>query len=172
MMDRNEIIRTAGIVNDSIVDGPGIRLTLFVQGCPHKCEGCQNPHTHDFSGGSDMTLGDILDKITANPLLDGVTFSGGEPFCQAHKLAELGREVRSIGLNIIAYTGYTYEYLMSNGNEENGYCELINVCDYIVDGPFIMSQRNLTLRFRGSENQRIIDVKKSQAAGTIITADL
>ena len=171
-MNRNEIIRTAGIANDSIVDGPGIRLTLFVQGCPHGCEGCHNPQTHDFGGGHDMTMGEILDMIKANPLLDGVTFSGGEPFCQADKLARLGKEIRDMGLNITTYTGYTYEYLLRHSTEENGYAELIGVSDYLIDGPFILSQRNLTLKFRGSENQRIIDVKRSLETGDVVIADI
>lgn len=171
-MDDNAIIRTAGIVNDSIVDGPGIRLTLFVQGCPHHCDGCHNPQTHDFSGGYDLTCGEIMKKILANPLLDGVTFSGGEPFCQAAVLAELAAEIRSHGLNIITYTGFTYEYLTANSNESNGYSKLIGMSDYIVDGPFILSKKNLMLKFRGSENQRIIDVKSSLEQGAAIEAQL
>lgn len=171
-MNREDIIRVSGIANDSIVDGPGIRLALFVQGCPHKCEGCHNPQTHDFNGGSDMTLGEIYDKIAANPLLDGVTFSGGEPFCQAYKLSELGEAIRSAGLNIVTYTGYTFEYLLKNSNDDNGYLKLLNVTDYLVDGPFIKSQKNLMLRFKGSENQRILDVKRSLEAGKAVDAQI
>ncbi len=171
-MDNNELIRIAGIVNDSIVDGPGIRLTLFVQGCPHACEGCHNPHTWDFAGGYVVTLGDIMDKIKANPLLDGVTFSGGEPFCKAAQLAWLGREIHSLGLNVITYTGYLYEYLIGHSNEENHYMELLKVTDFLVDGPFILSKRSLELSFRGSENQRIIDVKRSLAEGRTVECEL
>lgn len=171
-MNGDETLRMAGIVNDSIVDGPGIRLTLFVQGCPHNCEGCHNPQTHDFEGGNDMKLSEIMDKIKANPLLDGVTFSGGEPFCQALKLAELGKEIHSLGLNIMTYTGYTFEYLMSHSTDENGYRQLIDVCDYIVDGPFVLSLRDLMLKFKGSSNQRIIDVKKTLEQGDVVIADI
>lgn len=169
-MCREDIIRIAGIVNDSIVDGPGIRLSVFVQGCPHGCEGCHNPHTHDFNGGEDITAGEILDKVRANPLLDGVTFSGGEPFCQAEKLAQLGAEIRSAGLNIVTYTGYTFEYLMSHANEENGYKQLLEVTDILIDGAYVHKLRDLTLRFRGSSNQRIIDVRRSLDSGETVIA--
>ena len=104
-------LRIAGTANDSIVDGPGIRFTIFTQGCPHHCEGCHNPQTHDFSGGKLADTDELLDRIRSNPLLDGVTFSGGEPFCQAEALAELGSRIRSLGLNIVTYTGYTFEEL-------------------------------------------------------------
>lgn len=171
-MNREDTLRVSGIANDSIVDGPGIRLTLFVQGCPHNCKGCHNPQTHDFNGGNDMTLGEIFEKIISNPLLDGVTFSGGEPFCQAQKLATLGKAIQEAGLNIVTYTGYTFEYLMKNSDDNNGYRTLLEVTDYLVDGPFILSERNLMLRFKGSENQRILDVKRSLAEGKAIDAQI
>ncbi len=171
-MNGNSVLRISGTINDSIVDGPGFRLTIFVQGCPHNCEGCHNPQTHDFNGGKDMTLTEILDMVHSNPLLDGVTFSGGEPFCQAGKLAELGREIKKAGLNIVTYTGYTFEYLLSHADDSNNYRELIEVSDYIIDGPFVISQRDLTLKFRGSKNQRIIDVVKTLDNKNIATAEL
>lgn len=171
-MDENTSIRIAGIVNDSIVDGPGFRLTLFVQGCPHHCPGCHNPQTHDFDGGELMTIGEIIGKIRSNPLLDGVTFSGGEPFCQAEKLAYLGRLIKNYGLDIITYTGYTYEYLISHSDNDNHYRELLEITDYLIDGPFIREKRNLMLNFRGSENQRIIDLKNTIASGKVIIAEL
>lgn len=168
----NACLRIAGITDDSIVDGPGIRLTVFVQGCPHNCEGCQNPQTHDFSAGTDMTVGEIMDRINANPLLDGVTFSGGEPFCQAEALSELGRLIHKKGLNVITYSGYTYEYLKNNSDCENNYDKLLDVSDYLVDGPFVLSRKDLLLKFRGSGNQRIIDVKKSREKGLAVTAEI
>lgn len=171
-MDNSEILRIAGIADDSIVDGPGIRLTVFVQGCPHHCEGCHNPQTHDFNGGTDITLGEILEKVRENPLLDGVTFSGGEPFCQAPKLAYLGENIRRMGLNVVTYTGYTFEYLFSHADGSNGYRELLEVTDQLVDGPFILKQRDLTLKFRGSANQRIIDVQKSFEKGTAVISEI
>lgn len=113
-----------------------------------------------------------MDRINANPLLDGVTFSGGEPFCQAAALAKLGRMIRKKGLNIITYSGYTYEYLKDNSDRKNSFGELLDVCDYLVDGPFIISERDLTLKFRGSRNQRIIDIKNSTEYGRIVTAEI
>lgn len=170
-MDNNSELRVAGIVNDSIVDGPGIRLAVFVQGCPRSCEGCHNPLTHSFAGGKIMSVGKIMDMIKANPLLDGVTFSGGEPFCQAHALAYLGEMVRKTGLNVITYTGYEYEYLIENADSENGFMELIRVSDYIIDGEFIAAQRDISLKFRGSANQRIINAGLSLETGSAVTVE-
>ena len=161
-------IRIAGTVNDSIVDGPGFRFTIFTQGCPHHCEGGHNPHTHDFDGGNVVTTDEILEKIFANPLLDGVTFSGGEPFCQAKPLVEIARAVKEKGLDVITYTGFTLEYLLENADEENSWRELLEVTDYLVDGKFDISKKSLALHFRGSSNQRIINVAKSLSNGEII----
>lgn len=168
----NVRLRIAGITDDSIVDGPGIRLTVFVQGCPHNCEGCHNPQTHDFSAGVDMTVDEIMGRINANPLLDGVTFSGGEPFCQAAALSELGRMVHKKGLNVITYSGYTYEYLKKNSDSENNYGKLLDISDYLVDGPFIADQKDMLIKFRGSRNQRIIDVKRSEENGSVVTVEM
>lgn len=168
----SDTIRISGIINDSIVDGPGIRLTIFTQGCPHHCEGCHNPQTHDFEGGEDVTLESLLEKVKGNPLLDGVTFSGGEPFCQAKQLYELGLEVKKAGMNVVTYTGYLYEYLTENANSENYYNELLSVTDYLVDGPFVLSKRDILLKFKGSSNQRIIDVKKSLVEKKVAEAEL
>lgn len=165
-------IRMAGVVSESIVDGPGIRFTLFVQGCPHKCEGCHNPQTHDFSGGKDDDTDAILERILENPLLDGVTFSGGEPFCQAKPLADLAMKIKAAGLDVISYSGYTIEYLIKHSNSENGYMELLNEIDYLIDGPFVLSLKSYEARFRGSTNQRIIDVKKTLEKGEAVTADI
>ncbi|MBP0959352.1 MAG: radical SAM protein, partial [Oscillospiraceae bacterium] len=100
-------IRIAGTSNDSIVDGPGIRFTIFVQGCPHHCKGCHNPQTHSYDGGKVIDTDELLEKILANPLLDGVTFSGGEPFVYAKQLADLARKIKQNNLNIVTYSGYT-----------------------------------------------------------------
>lgn len=154
-------LRMSGVVGESIVDGPGIRYTVFVQGCPHHCEGCHNPQTHDFSGGYDDDTDAIFEKIIQDPLLDGVTFSGGEPFCQARPLALLGQKVKAKGLGVIAYTGYTLEYLLKNANEENDYMDLLETIDWLVDGRFVMALKSYECRFRGSTNQRIIDVFKT-----------
>lgn len=165
------LIRLSDTVNDSIVDGPGLRFTVFVQGCPHDCPGCHNPQTHDFAGGRDTTTEEILERIKSNPLLDGVTFSGGEPFCQAKALAELGKEIKQLGLNLITYTGYTFEYLYAH-REENGICELLSVTDWLIDGPFVDALRSLELHFRGSANQRILDIPKSLAEGKAVETEL
>lgn len=165
------MLRISDTVNDSIVDGPGLRFTIFVQGCPHHCPGCQNPQTHDFNGGSFIEEDTLLERIKGNPLLDGVTFSGGEPFCQAEALAALGTGIRACGLNIMTYTGYTFEYLYAH-RAENGYGALLAVTDWLVDGPYIEELRSLDLHFRGSSNQRILDVRKSMETGTPVDAVL
>lgn len=163
-------LRIAGTVNDSIVDGPGIRFAIFVQGCPHNCEGCHNPQTHDFSGGEESDTDTLLERIKGNPLLDGVTFSGGEPFCQAQALAHLGRQIKALGLNVITYTGYEFEELYANRNT-NGWGELLEVTDYLIDGEFILAQKDWGIKFRGSSNQRYIDCQASLQAGQAIEAE-
>ena len=160
-MDKTKKLRLSGVVTDSIVDGKGIRMTVFVQGCPHHCPGCHNPQTHDFSAGYDETVDHLIQKFESNPLQCGVTLSGGEPFCQAEALLELANGVKALGKNVWAYSGYTFEELMSGKIPFAK--ELLSVCDVLVDGRFLMEQRNLTLPFRGSENQRVIDVAASLA---------
>lgn len=159
-------LRLSGIVNDSIVDGDGIRMTVFVQGCPHRCEGCHNPQTHDFNGGYDKTIKEIFEDYKKNPLLSGITFSGGEPFCQAEQLVKLAKAVREIGGNIWSYSGYTFEEIVA-GKIPFGR-ELLENIDVLVDGKFMLEEKNLTLWFRGSENQRVIDVKKSLEANEVV----
>lgn len=153
--------RIAGTANDSIVDGPGIRFTVFTQGCPHGCKGCHNPQTHDFSGGKTADTGDIISMIKGNPLLDGVTFSGGEPFCQPLPLAEIAAAVRNSEINIITYTGYTFEYLLENADDSNHFMDLLECTDILIDGRFIIEQRSIDIPFRGSLNQRILDCRRS-----------
>jgi anaerobic ribonucleoside-triphosphate reductase activating protein len=164
------MLQISGTVNDSIVDGPGLRFTVFVQGCPHHCTGCHNPQTHPFEGGTTMDTAALLEKIRSNPLLDGVTFSGGEPFCQAEALAALGAHIRKMGLNIMTYTGYTFEYLFEHRHEQH-YGDLLSVTDWLVDGPFLEEQKSYQLRFKGSANQRILDVPKSLTMGKAMEAE-
>ncbi len=159
-------LRIAGIVDDSVVDGDGYRFTIFTQGCPHACPGCQNPETWDFAGGRIVNTDDLIPKILANPLLDGVTFSGGEPFAQAVPLADLARKLRAHGLTLWAYTGYTLDALMARQDPATD--ALLAALDVLVDGPFLLDQRDLTLRFRGSKNQRIIDMNRTRAAGHVV----
>lgn len=161
-------IRIFGLANDSIVDGPGIRFSIFTQGCPHKCKGCHNPKSHDKNGGYVETVENIMEKIKSNPLLDGVTFSGGEPFMQALPLIEIAKQVHNMGLNVVAFTGYLWENLLNESNESNHWRELIEQIDILIDGPFILQQRSIDLLFAGSKNQRAIDVKKSLEENKVV----
>ncbi len=160
-------IRLFGTADDSIVDGPGIRFAIFVQGCKHNCPGCHNPKSHDLNGGYEDTTENLINKIKKNPLLDGVTFSGGEPFLQAKALTEIAKEAHSSGLNTFTYSGFTFEQLLSGATPENGWKELLEETDILVDGRFEIDKRHYTLIFRGSENQRIIDVTKSLETGKV-----
>ncbi len=161
-------MRIAGLVSDSIVDGPGIRLTVFAQGCPHHCPGCHNPNSHDPMGGSEVTVADILQKIEKNPLLDGITLSGGEPFAQAEDCAKIAAAAHQRGLNVWTYTGYIYEHLQAGEETHPGWKALLDETDVLVDGPFIQKERSLELKFCGSRNQRLIDMQKTRAAGQIL----
>ena len=147
-------MRIAGIVNDSIVDGPGLRLAVFAQGCPHNCPGCHNPESHDYAGGQEMDTEDIIARMDANPLLDGITLTGGEPFEQPEPCRLLAEAARARGLNVWAYSGYTFEQLCAMPEK----MRLLEACDILVDGPFLLEERSLDLRFRGSKNQRILSV--------------
>jgi anaerobic ribonucleoside-triphosphate reductase activating protein len=149
-----DTIRISGIVPESIVDGPGIRFVVFTQGCERNCPGCHNPATHDKNGGYLMTVDEILTEIKKNPLIDGVTFSGGEPFLQVSALAVLGREIKKLGLNLIVYSGYTHAELEKMPNA----VELLDVADVLIDGEFVENERSLELRFRGSKNQKVINL--------------
>lgn len=165
----NVTLRIAGTVNDSIVDGPGLRFTVFTQGCPHHCKGCHNPHTHDFNGGREIKASELVEAFSRNPLLDGITLSGGEPFCQAKALTAVAKAAHDKGLNVLAYTGYVYEELAEGSNSENGWHELLRNIDWLIDGKFELENRSLELRFKGSRNQRTIDVKKSLEKGQAVT---
>lgn len=164
-------IRLAGTVNDSIVDGEGIRFVIFVQGCVHNCPGCHNPQTHDFTQGYETDTEELLEKIKANPLLDGVTFSGGEPFCQPAPLCEIAKGVKKLGLNVVCYSGYTFEELIELSKDDRDIKNLLYLTDILIDGRFVLEKRNLLLKFRGSDNQRIIDVKRSLETGTAVISD-
>ncbi len=165
-------LRLAGVIRESIVDGPGIRMTVFTQGCPHNCEGCQNPQTHSFDGGYISDPENILREIDKDPLLQGVTFSGGEPFMQAEALSQLGEKIHSRGLDVITYTGFTYEQLCAGFEDHPEWRDLLLQTDYLIDGKFVLSKRSLELRFRGSTNQRIIDVRSTIQSGSIVEANL
>ena len=171
-IDLPDEITISGVIDESVVDGPGIRFVLFVQGCPHNCKGCHNPQTHDFNGGTSIKLKDAVQKITEsideNPLITGVTFSGGEPMCQAAALCPLADEVKKRNLDLMVYSGYTYEQLMEKSESDCAVNYLLSLTDKLVDGPFILEKRDLTLEFRGSSNQRVIDMVKTRKSGTIV----
>ena len=167
---KDELLRVAGVIDESIVDGPGIRFVIFTQGCPHHCPGCHNPQTHDFSGGEQVPLSRLYEDIMENPLVSGVTLSGGEPFCQPEPLAELAQELKRHGKHIMAYTGYTWERLRDK--QDAAIERLLAQCDVLVDGRFIESQKDMTLRFRGSKNQRLIDVQQSLREDHVVLAEM
>jgi anaerobic ribonucleoside-triphosphate reductase activating protein len=156
------LLRIAGMVNDSIVDGPGLRLAVFCQGCRRHCPGCHNPATWDESGGYQAETDDVLAAVGRNPLLDGITLTGGEPFLQAAAAAPLAAAVRARGLTVVTYTGYLWEEITGGPPD---WLELARQTDLLVDGSFIMGERNIDLLFRGSANQRLIDAPASLVAG-------
>ncbi len=158
-------IRIAGIARDSIVDGPGIRTTIFVQGCPHHCPGCHNPETWPFEGGKELTPNQLFAIVRQNPLYKGVTFSGGEPFAQAEALLPLARLLKEAGYELASYSGYTFEQLMTGTDAQQA---LLAETDVLIDGPFILSERSLDLVFRGSRNQRVFNISASLRQGKAI----
>ena len=159
-------IRVNGLVNDSIVDGPGLRLAVFVQGCSHRCLGCHNPGTHDPLGGQVMDTGEIVQMLQENPLLDGLTLSGGEPFEKPGPCLLLAEAAKGLGLSVWVYSGYTYEQL--RGMTDPAVAGLLAVCDVLVDGRFVLAQRSLDLDFRGSGNQRLVDLRKTRESGRVV----
>jgi anaerobic ribonucleoside-triphosphate reductase activating protein len=154
-------LRIAGIIKESITDGPGIRYVIFAQGCRHNCEGCHNPETHSFDGGTLTDTESLLQDIRKNP-----------PFEQAEVLGRLAEKIKKLGLNVITYTGYTFEQLKNKMNEREGWGKLLQVTDILVDGKFEPVKKSLMLKFRGSTNQRMIDVKRSLESTGIIEADI
>lgn len=159
------LLRLAGIAEDSIVDGPGLRLTLFTQGCPHHCPGCHNPETHAPEGGSLYAPDAILARYAENPLLAGVTFSGGEPFLQAGPLARLAAAIHARGGTVVTYTGYVYEALAARAIRDADVARLLDATDLLIDGPYVQALRSLELPFRGSSNQRLLDRDARAALG-------
>jgi anaerobic ribonucleoside-triphosphate reductase activating protein len=185
----NTTIRLAGVARESIVDGPGLRFAVFCQGCPHNCPDCHNPDTHDFNGGQEIPIHRILAAIDENPLLAGVTFSGGEPSCQPQAFLALAEEIRKRGLNIWMYSGYTLEELFRFADPNgSGYAardkrwenpamraalrQLLQSIDVLIDGRFQKDKRDLTLLYRGSSNQRVIDMRKTLSTGRLTLVDL
>ena len=159
------MIRMAGITRDSIVDGPGIRTTYFVQGCPHHCPGCHNPETWPEEGGTMMSAGECAAVARQNPLCRGITLSGGEPFAQAEALLPLAKMMKEAGYEVASYSGYTFEQLLGGTEAQRALLEQIDV---LIDGPFVLAQRSLELNFRGSRNQRVLDVPESLRQGRAV----
>lgn len=160
------LMRIAGIMPESIVDGQGIRFVVFLQGCPHHCPGCHNPETHDFFGGKQVELESTIQKMEEYPYIDGITLSGGEPLLQVEACLALAKHAKKRGLSVWLYTGFTFEELQ-NSDDPKLY-ELLHYVDIMVDGKFDISKRSLDLLFCGSSNQRVLNMQKSLAAGKAI----
>jgi len=157
------MIRVLSIIEDTMVDGPGFRTSIYCAGCRHRCAGCHNPQSWDFDGGREMNTEDIMRVIEADPYAN-VTFSGGDPMYQAAGFAELAREIhRRTNKDIWCFTGFRFENLIQEDQRE-----LLEQIDVLVDGPYVESLRDTDLLFRGSSNQRLIDVQASLYAGEVI----
>ncbi len=155
----SKTLRLAGILPNSIVDGPGVRMVVFVQGCEHKCLGCHNPDTHPLDGGYEMSVDALVDMMEENRLIDGVTLSGGEPMLQPAALASFARQARIYGHSVWCYTGFTLESLLEENNSDR--MALLSQVDVLVDGRFVLAKKTLSMPFVGSSNQRILDVPAS-----------
>jgi anaerobic ribonucleoside-triphosphate reductase activating protein len=160
-------MRLSGITQESLVDGPGLRYVIFTQGCPHECPRCQNPETWDISAGKEFSVKQVIRLLKQQKKTKrGLTFSGGEPFLQAAELAEVAQAARETGWDVVTYTGFTYEELIADNND--GVKALLSASDILIDGKYIHELRNTKLQFRGSSNQRIIDVSATQKKGRIV----
>ena len=156
-------LRLAGVIKESIVDGPGIRLVVFAQGCTHFCKDCHNPDTHALDGGYESDTENIIALFKKNPLLSGITLSGGEPFLQPTPFAKLACDVKALGLSVVAYSGFTIEELLKMSKKDNNITVLLQNIDTLVDGRFDAEKKDLNLKFRGSSNQRLINTSESLA---------
>ena len=159
-------IQIADVESESIVDGPGFRFAVYTQGCPHACPGCHNPQTHPFEGGKPMEPETLLELAKRSPMQRGITLSGGEPMCQAEALVPFAALAREAGYNVWVYSGYTYEVLTGE-NAPAGAAELLALCDVLVDGPFVQAQASYDAKWRGSTNQRVIDLNATRTSGEL-----
>jgi len=164
-------MKIAGHIHDSIVDGPGLRFVVFAQGCDKDCEGCHNPEARIAGGGFDKAADDIIREMLSNPLTDGLTLSGGEPFLQAGECVKLATAAKSNGLGVWVFTGYTFEELMKRAKTDRETGELMELAEVLIDGPFILAQRSLELKWRGSRNQRVINLPKSLFIGEAVEVE-
>ncbi|MDR0502840.1 MAG: anaerobic ribonucleoside-triphosphate reductase activating protein [Treponema sp.] len=165
---REQNLYLSGITPESIVDGPGLRYVIFTQGCLHHCPGCHNPESWDINGGKEFSVKEIIRMIKKQMKIQGVTFSGGEPFLQAEGLAHVALAVHQTGLDVVTYTGFTYEELIEKGKTDGNINSLLCATDLLIDGKYIHKKRAVDLPFRGSSNQRIIDVVKTRENGQIM----
>ena len=172
MEQSKEYIRLAAdLQSDSIVDGPGLRTVIWAQGCSHHCKGCQNPQTWDFNGGGLVPIEMVKEAIDELENQDGITFSGGDPMFQVEACLEIAKYCKEKGYNIWVYTGFTYEEIMKMSKKNPSYKEFLSYIDILVDGRFILKERDLSLLFRGSRNQRLIDVKKTLEKNEVVLLD-
>lgn len=151
-------LRIAGVVKESVVDGPGLRYVIFTQGCTKRCAGCHNPHTQDLAGGYEIAIEELLKSIFEVKLISGVTFSGGEPFLQPQACAELAKLIKEHckDFDIVAYTGYYYDELLAMAKKDSAIKGFLREIDILIDGPYEEAQKSYNLPFRGSKNQRMI----------------
>lgn len=156
---------------DSVVDGEGIRTVIWTQGCSHNCKGCHNPETHDFNGGALIDIEDIKKELMNLKFQDGITLSGGDPFMQPDACLEIARFAKKIGLNVWIYTGFTFDQLRTLGRTKPVIIELLKNTDVLIDGKFVLEEKTYEAPYRGSKNQRIIDVQQSLIKNEIVIVD-
>lgn len=167
------LIRLASkLQRNSIVDGEGIRAVVWTQGCPHNCPGCHNPETHDYNGGFSIDVEELKEEINSLDSEVGVTLSGGDPFVQPEACLEIAKYCHKIGLNVWCYTGYTYEQLLKKAEKEPIIIELLKEIDVLVDGRFVEKLKSLEAKFRGSKNQRLIDMKETLKANKVVLLNI
>ncbi|MFA6839454.1 MAG: 4Fe-4S single cluster domain-containing protein [Sphaerochaetaceae bacterium] len=161
-----ETVELAGFVDDSIVDGPGLRFAIFAQGCPHRCPGCHNPTTWSRGDGRVMTVSQVVDRVSRCPAQMGVTLSGGDPFFQSRPFALLANALRKAGREVACYTGWTLDQLMES--HDPYVLALLWMLDVLIDGPFVLALKSLDLKFKGSSNQRTLDARESMRQGRAV----
>ena len=164
-------LATPKIQSDSIVDGEGIRSVIWTQGCSHNCKGCHNPSTHSFTDGYVLSIDEIKEQIDGLKGQQGITFSGGDPMMQPEACLELAKYSKSVGYNVWCYTGYSFEELLKLGKKKKAILEFLKYIDVLVDGRFILEEKSFDVVFRGSKNQRLIDVKKSLESNSVVLID-
>ena len=168
---KNTIRLAADLQTDSIVDGPGLRTVIWTQGCSHHCKGCQNPQTWDFNGGGEVPIKDVLEAIDELEYQNGITFSGGDPMFQPEACNKIAKYCKDKGYNIWVYTGFTYEEIIKMSKTKKIYKEFLKYIDVLIDGRFVLKERDTNILFRGSTNQRLIDVPKTLSSDEIVLFD-